>query len=53
MIDFFTDLMIVTGGIFCILLWLVIIIAGLIELIDNLTATKPAEPTSTEQEDYS
>lgn len=36
MIDFMTDLMILTGGLICVIFWLTLIVMIIIEVIDNV-----------------
>jgi hypothetical protein len=37
MLDFFQTIMIITGGVIACLFWLILILAGLIELFDKIT----------------
>lgn len=36
MIDFMADLMILTGGLLCVIFWLTLIVVGVIEVHDNI-----------------
>jgi hypothetical protein len=37
MLEFFKDLIIVTAGVWCLVFWFLVIVAGLVELIDTVT----------------
>lgn len=43
MLDFFADLMIITGGIFCVLFWILFIGFTAIEISDNIRERKQRE----------
>lgn len=52
MLEFFTTIMIITGGVFCILLWLVVAALIFIELIDLVGTDQTPGVIELEENDY-